>query len=140
MKGLAVSVPSQEEVGEWAKTLAAIGGVLGAIWAVLSKGWRAWRKRAQMQRLESKAIRYLLDAQRHTLYFVTPTRESRRVSVDELARQKALVDEVRDELWMADGHESERERQRMAEDVAAVITRTQAIRRKQDMFKEGEEE
>lgn len=119
-----------DSIGEWVRILAAAVGILGGLWAIVFKTWRAWQKRVRMRRLESKAIRYLLDAQRHTLHFVTPTAESKLVRVEELLRQKLLIDEVRDDLWTADGHASEHEDERRVEEIVRVLTRTQAIRMK----------
>ncbi len=119
--------PTAAEIEGWAKTIAALGGIFVALWALVSKVRRRLRDRQRLRSLESKAIRYLLDAQRQTLHFVTPTKESRAVDIEAMLRHKALIDEVRDELWIADGYESERERLQLAEDVGRWLTRTQAI-------------
>lgn len=130
MRSLAVSVPTPDQVGDWAKTFAAIAGLLGGLWAIFRRVSARRRERKQLRELEGRAIRYLLDAQRHTLRFVTPTTESRLVDIDQMSRQKALIDQVREELWRADGHSEEYEREQIAEDVGRWLTRTQAIKLK----------
>lgn len=137
-QGLAVSLPSASELESHAKTLAALGGIVGGLWVVISKWWRRKRQAARVKALEAKAIRYLLDSQRHTLETMLPN--ARLLNLSEMERQKHLIDTVRDELWVADGHESEREAERRAEELERFLTRTQAIKVKQqqqqDMFKE----
>lgn len=130
-QSVAVQLPSAEDVGAWAKTLAAVGGVVGALWALGAKVARRHRLERERKTLEGKAVRYLLDAMRHTLHVVTPTEERRFIDLDELARQKVMIDEVRDLLWVMDGHKSEREAQRQAEEIVRVITRTQRIKAKE---------
>lgn len=128
MRALALTIPTADQIGDTAKTLAAVGGLLGGAWAVLSRWMRRRREAKAKRELEGKAVRYLLDAVRHSLNALTPAdRRSSIIDIDELARQKALIDEVRDMLWVADGHVSEREAQRQAEDIVRVLTRTQAI-------------
>lgn len=125
-----------EQVGDWAKTIAAIGGIVGGVWALVTKAVRRRRAAQQRAALEAKATRYLLDAMRHALHVMQPG-PSRFLDVDELQRQKVLIDGVRDELWIADGHASEREQERAAAEIVRVLTRTQAIQAKhqrQDMF------
>jgi hypothetical protein len=127
----ALTIPTADEIGAVAKTIAAVGGLLGGIWAILSRIAKRRREVKVRRELEAKAIRYLLDAMRHSLNALTPDeRRASPIDADELVRQKALIDEVRDMIWVADGHSSEREAQRQAEDILRVITRTQAIERK----------
>jgi hypothetical protein len=127
---LAISWPSSQEVEDGAKTVAAVGGVLGGAWALVTR-WRRRCAEARTKReIEAKATRYLLDAMRHTLNLLAPG-EARFVDLEELARQKVLIDQVRDLLWVADGHRSEREAQRQTEEIVKVLTRTQAIRAKE---------
>ena len=123
--------------------LAAAGGVLA--WLRKARVRRA--KEREEQRLQGKAIRYLLDAKRIDLAAII-----RHVSLDAgmlemLVRHKALIDGVRDELWVHDGHESVRIAEQAAENVVKVLTRTQAIdlkkkrvrdNRVQDMFSEAD--
>lgn len=140
-RGVALAaMPTQEELGDWAKTIAAIGGILGGIWALARRLWRRYVHAREVRALEAKAVRYLLDAQRHALYALAPAGDRHRlIDVDELTRQKTLIDEVRDELWVADGHASEREEQRRVEGIVRVLTRTQAIQAKETpMFKDRE--
>lgn len=119
-----------EELANYAKTVAAIGGILAALWAILSRWVRRRRKANEMRRLEARATRYLLDAVRHTLAAVKGDR-SYVIGPKELDRQKVLIDAIRDELWVADGHTSEREAQRQLQGVVEVLTRTQAIHLKE---------
>jgi hypothetical protein len=94
----------------------------------------SWRKRAndlaKIRGLESKSVRYLLDAQRHALRMLTPGDGSTLVDLDEIIRQKALIDDVREELWVADGHKSQRETDAAVAEILKVMTRTQAIQAK----------
>jgi hypothetical protein len=128
----ALTIPTADEISNVAKTLAAVGGLVGGIWAILSRWARRRLETKAKRELEARAIRYLLDAVRHSLNALTPLeRRSSLIDADELVRQKTLIDEVRDMIWIADGHSSEREAQRQAEDIIRVITRTQAIERKE---------
>jgi PAS domain-containing protein len=118
-----------EQFGDWAKTLAALGGLIAGVVAVCSRLWRRRKAQRELRALEAKAIRYLLDAQRHTLYVISPGPD-RFLQLDEIDRQRTLIDQVRDEMWIADGHGEVREAQRRAEEIARVLTRTQAIQAK----------
>jgi len=138
--------------------VAAIGGLLAGAGALLARWVKRRRLAAQRRALEAKAVRYLLDAQRQTLNVLIPgASRSRLIDLGELNRQKLLIDDVREELWIADGHESSREAERVAQDVLKVLTRTQAIEAAraqkiraaiqkqaggegQDMFRQGEED
>lgn len=124
------------EIEGWAKVIAAVAGALAALGAGLIKGLGWWRRRSERRRLEAKAIRYLLDAQRQVLN-IWAAREP-LVDLSELERQKWLVDEVRDELWLADGHDGERSEQRQAEELQRLLTRTQAIRAKEEATAAGQ--
>lgn len=140
-QSLAITIPTPDEVGDAAKTVAAVGGVVGGAWALVTRWRRRCREAEERRALEGKAVRYMLDAMRHTLHVVTPTEERRFIDLDELARQKVLIDQVRDQLWIADGHHSEREAQRQTEELVRVLTRTQRIRVKEqgkdNPFKDG---
>lgn len=141
-QGLAVSIPipSPEQVGDAAKTVAAVGGVVGGAWALVARWRRRCREAQERRALEGKAVRYLLDAVRHSLNVLTPGDERRLIDVDEIARQKVLIDQIRDLLWIADGHKSERESQRQTEEIVRVLTRTQRIQAKeqqQNPFADG---
>lgn len=136
-QGLAISIPTPEQVGDGAKTLAAIGGIVGGAWALVTRWRRRCREAEERRALEAKAVRYLLDAVRHSLNVLSPTDERRLIDVDELARQKVLIDQIRDLLWIADGHKSDRDAQRQTEEIVRVLTRTQAIRQKENPFKDG---
>lgn len=127
-QGLAVSLP---EVEGWAKTIAAIGGIVGGAWALAVRILRRRRREQERRDLEAKAIRYLLDAMRHTLHVMAPGERGRLIDVGELERQKVLVDQVRDLLWIADGHQSERDAQAAAAELGRWLTRTQAIEAKE---------
>jgi hypothetical protein len=136
-----VDLPSPEEASSLVTALGAIVGVVGGVWALVVRVLRRRRRRQLVQELEGRALRYLIDAQRHTLHTIVPGEEARYVDLTELNRQKVLIDQVRDQLWVADGHESQRESERQANDLLKVLTRTQAIRMKQqrqDMFKEDD--
>ena len=103
---------------------------LGALWPAV-KAWRARQvKSAKLRAVEGKAVRYLLDAQRHSLRVIAPSEGGRTwlVDLDEIIRQKALIDDVREELWVADGHASRRDTEQTVAEVVKVMTRTQAIR------------
>lgn len=128
---ISVPIPSPDEVGDAAKTVAAVGGVVGGAWALIARWRRRCREAQERRALEGKAVRYLLDAMRHTLHVVTPTEERRFIDLDELARQKVLVDQIRDQLWICDGHKSDREAQRQTEEIVRVLTRTQRIKAKE---------
>jgi hypothetical protein len=132
------SAVTADQIGDWAKTVAAVGGIVGGAWALATRWLKRHRAARQRRALEGKAVRYLLDAMRHSLHVLQPG-ERRLVDMDELARQKVLIDGVRDELWVADGHASERENERNVAEIVRVLTRTQAIQAKgkQDMFADG---
>ena len=110
---------------------------MGGAWALVSRWRRRCREADERRALEGKAVRYMLDAMRHTLHVVTPTEERRFIDLDEMARQKVLIDQIRDQLWIADGHTSEREAQRQTEEIVRVLTRTQRIQAKENPFKDG---
>lgn len=101
------------------------------------KAWRSWRRRRQIRALERKAVRYLLDAMRHSLFLLSAN-DNRLVSMDELVRQKLLIDQLRDDMWVADGHASEREQQAAVAEIMNVITRTQAIRARKEAISAGQ--
>ena len=103
----------------------ATAALIGA-WAWIRAQRKLRAAEAVKRRLEAKAVRYLLDAARHLLYHVQP-HSGRVVLLEELATQKALIDQVRDELWAADGHPSERFAERQTEAIMRVLTRTQRI-------------
>lgn len=136
-RGLALALPTYEQLGDWAKTLAAIGGLVAGLWAACRRLWRVWQARRRLRALERKAIRYLLDAQRHTLYAVIPTPD-RVVVIEKLKNSKDLIDQVRDDLWVADGHESALDEERRVENIVRVITRTQRIQLKAEAERRGE--
>jgi len=130
------------EVEGWAKVAGGVLAVLGIVSAAVLRTWRWWTRRSRIRRFESKAVRYLLDAERHMLHMMVPG-PSRYIETEELQRQKILIDQIRDELWVLDGHGGERDEQRRVENIVKVLTRTQAIQAKtrpQDMFKEGEDQ
>lgn len=141
MSQSALSIPSPEEVGAWAKTLAAVGGVAGGAWALGVRVARRRRLDRERKAQEARAIRYLLDAVRHALNVIVPSEDRRFVDVDELVRQKLLIDQVRDALWRYDGHESERATEQATERIVEVLTRTQRIKAKEqgkdNPFKDG---
>lgn len=101
-----------------------IVGALGFVWGMISLRRKLSAKEREEQRLQGKAIRYLIDANRHALraHLIGHIHDSDLY--DELARQKVMLDSVRDELWIHDGHASSRETERIAE----ALTRTQRIR------------
>lgn len=126
-------MPTPQEVEDSAKSLLAVGAIVGGAWAV-ARRWLRRRKAAdEMRELESRAIRYLLDAQRHALNVIVPHEDRRLINLDELMRQKLLIDQIRDRLWAADGHD------KTVQDIVNVLTRTQAIKAKQqqDVFADG---
>lgn len=102
------------------------------------KAYRRWRKRREIRALEAKATRYMLDAMRHSLFALTATDGRHLVSLDELIRQKLLIDQLRDDLWIADGHESERVNEARMAEIVSVITRTQAIAAKKEAIRAGQ--
>jgi hypothetical protein len=120
-----------QEWGDLVKTVAAAGGIVGGLYALVAKWWKRRQERKRLRDIEAKSIRYLLDAMRHSLHVMAPGPD-RFLELGEIERQKALIDQVRDELWCADGHAGEREAQRRAEEIARVLTRTQAIQAKRD--------
>lgn len=131
--GMATTWPTAE-LESTAKALAAIAGLLAGAWALLARWARRRRAARERRDLEGKAIRYLLDAMRHSLHVWTPAGhdDARLIDVDELLRQKLLIDAIRDQLWIADGNESARVTEQVAADIVKVITRTQAIRAKRE--------
>lgn len=136
-----MTMPTADEVGTLAKSLAAVAGVVGGVWALVAKVRRRRQRDRERREAESRAIRYLLDATRHALNVLAPADERRFIDVDELVRQKLLIDQIRDALWQFDGHESERATEQAAENIVRVLTRTQRIQvkqQKQDIFPEGE--
>jgi hypothetical protein len=126
--------PTTVELESSAKALTAILGLLAGAWALATRWARKRRAAREKRELEGKAIRYLLDAIRHSLHVWTPGQadENRLIAVDglihELIRQKLLIDLVRDQLWVADGNESAR----LTQQVAALMTRAEAIRAKRE--------
>lgn len=134
-----ITLPSPQQIEDGAKSLLAVGALVGAVLAICRR-WST-RRRAERERreLEAKAIRYLLDATRHALGVIVPHEGRRMIDDAELIRQKILIDQVRDRIWQADGHTSA---ERQAEEIVNVLTRTQAIKVKQDrqdMFTEGDD-
>lgn len=129
VQAFTLTIPTADEISSIAKMLAAIGGLAGGAWTVLSRIIKRRRELQRRRELEAKAVRYLLDAVRHCLQAIVPSRS--QVNTNELARQKVLIDEVRDMLWVADGHPSSREIENATEEIVKVLTRTQAIERKQ---------
>lgn len=131
----AVSIPTPQEVEDHAKSILAVSAIVGGAWALATRWHRRRRAAREMRELESRAIRYLLDAQRHALNVIVPHEDRRMINVDELVRQKVLIDQIRDRLWTADGHD------KTVQDIVNVLTRTQAIQAKQqqegDLFKDG---
>lgn len=144
MKPLAVSLPSPDDAEHTVGALAALAGLLGTAWALLVRWLRRRRQREDVTEIKERSLRYLLDAQRHTLYALIPFAQERYFNVEELHRQKVLIDQVRDQLWLADGHADERDEQRRTAEIVQVLTRTQAIQARkqpppdpqQDMFRE----
>ena len=138
---LAVSWIEPRGVGEVAKTTAAVAGILGGIAALVRRVWRRRKAEREIRELEAKALRYTLDAVRHTLDVMTPSSDGRMTSLTELQRQLMLVNQVRRELWKADGNALPEDEP--AEVVRNFLTRTQAIHRlkerRQDMFKDGDQ-
>lgn len=126
---------------ELVKTLAAGVGILSApLWLLLSRWVKARRQKKLVRSLEGKAIRYVLDADRqvvHALLLLLDSSRTAFIDLSEIQRQKVLIDQVRDELWIADGHDGEREAQRRAEEILQVLTRTQAIRAKHEAQEEA---
>ncbi|MEY4933095.1 MAG: hypothetical protein RLZZ403_1415 [Pseudomonadota bacterium] len=109
--------------------------ILLAVAGWIGRRFVAWRKRtkaaAQMHALEGKAIRYLLDAQRHALHMlVRASEDDRLIDLDEMTRQKVLIDDMRDQIWIADGHEGQHATEQAAADIMKFLTRTQAIQAK----------
>lgn len=117
------------DVGDWAKTLAAVAGVVGGAVALVSRWWKRRLERRRIAALEAKALRYLLDAVRHALFVMAPGPD-RFLELDELERQKVLIDEVRDEVWKSDGHGSRRDQAETQRTLLRILTRTQAIQAK----------
>jgi hypothetical protein len=135
---------STMEIESGAKALGAIVALFAGAWALLARCWRRRRAVRAMRALESKAIRYLLDAMHHNLHALAPTcpGDARHIDIDELVRQKHLIADVRDELWVSDGNTSARTVRMVEAEIVKVLTRTQAIaakrERKQDMFADEE--
>jgi hypothetical protein len=132
----AVSLPTPQEVEDHAKSILAVSAIVGGAWALARRWYRQRVVAREMRRMESRAIRYLLDAQRHALNVIVPHEDRRLINVDELVRQKILIDQMRDQLWAADGHD------KTVQDIVNVLTRTQAIQAKQQrqdnaLFKDG---
>jgi len=126
---LATSSPTPPEWVEFVRQWwTPIVGVLGFVWGVVSLRRRLSAKEREEQRLQGKAIRYLVDNVRHMLQAHLSGQIHDAALYDELLRQKVLMDGVRDELWTHDGHASARETER----VVKVLTRTQRIRVKTD--------
>lgn len=107
--------------------------MLGALWGFLALRRKLSAKEREEQRLQGKAIRYLLDAQRQALHaLVVYTGAEGNVpqeafDLSQLIRHRELIGQVSDELWVHDGHASEREIRRTG-DLDKWLTRTQAIR------------
>jgi hypothetical protein len=126
-------MPTPQEVEDHAKSILAVSAVVAGTWALVTRWWRRRKAAAEMREIESRAIRYLLDAQRHALNVIVPHEDRRLIDVDQLVRQKVLIDQIRDRLWAADGHD------KTVQDIVNVLTRTQAIKAKQqqDVFEDG---
>lgn len=110
------------DLGEWAKTLAAVVGVVGGLWALAVKvrGW--FRARRELRNEERRAIRYLVDAQHHVLRLLNHG----ILPEDEIVRQETLIREIRRNLARLDGHE-ELLAATDQTDAIRVMTRTQRI-------------
>lgn len=110
------------DVGDWVKTLAAAGGLVGGAWALMVKvrGW--WSKRNETRKEERRAIRYLVDAQHHVLRLLNHG----MLPEDEIHRQEALIREIRKNLARLDGHEELLAASEQTEAIK-VMTRTQRI-------------
>lgn len=125
----AITIPTPDQVEDHAKAIGALLAVAAAAWALATRWHRGHQVARQKRALESKAIRYTLDAVRHVLHVLQPGgARDRLININELVRQLALVSDVREELWIADGNASRREAERLESEIAKVLTRTQAIR------------
>lgn len=124
-----------EEIGTLAKTIAAVAGLLGGAWTIIRRILRRRKKERALRQLDSKSVRYLVDSQRHILHAILPSTDDSLVNLDELTRQKALIDDLREELWVADGHQSSRDAEAFAQNVAKALTRTQRIRIKTERLR-----
>jgi len=138
---VAMSSPLDQAIDAFIKAWPAVFlAVGGGVWAWLNRARKAWKREREEQRLQAKAVRYLVDGARHQLRAHLQGAIHDADLYNELARQKTLLDGVRDELWVHDGHASARE----TEHVVEVLTRTQRIKAKterltpvtgpQDMF------
>jgi hypothetical protein len=135
LRQLAMTAPSPEQWWDFASKATLVLAIPFAGGAV--KAYRRWRKRREVRTLEAKAVRYILDAMRHSLFALTAN-ERHLYSLDELQRQKLLIDQLRDDLWIADGHSLERANQERMAEIVSVITRTQAIAAKQEAYRAGQ--
>lgn len=120
-------------VKAWPSLLVTVVGWLGVIWAWRARERTKTVKEAEEQRLQGRAVRYLLDAQRQSLHaLVVLTGAERQGSeafdLSQLVRHRELMGMITDEIWVHDGHPSDRARRRA--DVDKWMTRTQAIRMK----------
>ena len=129
----ALQVPTVEQVGDGAKALVAISALVGGAWAIARKWHRGRQQRRRREALEAKAIRYVLDSDRHVLHVLQlllrgggyrVTQEER----DEIARQLVLISDVREELWIADGFQSRRDVELIERQIVKELTRTQRIK------------
>lgn len=111
-----------------------IVGVLGALWGFVALRRKLSAKERGEQKLQAKAVRYLVDASRHQLQAHLSGQVHDAGLYDELMRQKVMLDGVRDELWVHDGHASARETERAVE---AWMSRTQRIKAKTERLPPG---
>ncbi len=120
----------------WPTLLVAVVGWLGVLWAWRGRVVARSEREHEEQRLQGRATRYQLDALRqalHALVVLTGAEgkhSSEAFDLSQLVRHRELIGMVTDEFWVHDGHPSERARRRS--DVEKWMTRTQAIKLKNE--------
>lgn len=107
------------EAREWLTIFSVSAGLLGGAVALAQR----WGKLRSMRKLECRAVRYQLDAVRHVLWVMS----GHESDPEETSRQLALVSEVRDEIYVADGHKLERASEPDLVEIKKWMRRTQAL-------------
>lgn len=134
----AMAAPTQQEIEGWIKTLAAGAGLVGGVWAILTRwlGRRARRQRAdgELASAIAEALRATLDGERAILERLSSEPEELTIDPEEWLRRCAVlrsrVDDARNRLWVALGYPDPRTVRISPEEreVLAEMSRTLRLR------------
>ena len=92
-------------------TVPALGGV-AALVAAMRAWWRRRRRKKRRETAEAEGIRKLLDAARYQMFLLTQPDGlvDQNDHEQRIWQLKHEIDDVREELWLANGHKSKRRR------------------------------